>query len=72
MGIKTLGLTPGFRKFILTTHIAFSVGCLGAVGGFLALNIAALTSQNAQIVRSAYLAMDLIGWYVILPSCFGA
>lgn len=57
---------------MLTTHVIFSVGWLGAVAGFLALNIAALTSQNAQIVRSAYLAMDLIGWDVVLPSCLGA
>lgn len=72
MRIKIIALTPGFRKAMLTTHVTFSVGWLGGVAGFLALNIAALTSQSAQIVRSTYLAMDLIGWYVILPFCIGA
>jgi hypothetical protein len=72
MGTKIIALTPGFRKFMLTTHVTFSVGWLGAVAGFLALNIAALTSQNAQMVRSAYLSMDIMGWYVILPSCLCA
>lgn len=60
------------RKLILTSHISFSVGWFGAVAAFVVLNIAALTNQNIQTVRSAYIAMDLIGWYVILPSCFGS
>lgn len=65
-------MRPHFRKFMLTAHIIFSVGWLGAVTGFLALSIAGLTSQDIQLIRSAYLAMELIGWFVIVPSCFGA
>lgn len=42
----------------------------GAVAGFLALAIAGLTSQDAQMVRSAYLAMELIAWFVIVPLSF--
>ncbi len=65
-------MTPRFRKFVLTAHITFSVGWLGAVAGFLALVIAGLTSQDAQMVSAAYLAMGLIGWFVIVPFSIGA
>lgn len=60
-------MTPNLRKLALTAHIAASVGWLGAVAGFLACNIAGLTSQNAETVRGAYLAMNLIGRAVIVP-----
>lgn len=39
----------------------------GAVASFLALSIAGLTSADAQLVRGAYLAMDVIARLVILP-----
>lgn len=60
-------MKPSLRKFVLTAHITFSVGWFGAVAGFLSLAVAGLTSMNAQMVRSAYLAMELIGWFVIVP-----
>jgi hypothetical protein len=60
-------MTAGLRKFALTAHVASSVGSLGAVAGFLALAIAGLTSQDAHLVRAAYLAMELTAWFVILP-----
>ena len=65
-------MKPGLRKFALTAHVTASVGWLGAVTGFLALAIAGLTSQDAQRVRAAYVAMDLIAWFVILPFCFAS
>jgi hypothetical protein len=60
-------MTPGIRKLALTAHVTSSVGWLGAVAGFLILAIAGLTRQDAQIVRGSYLAMELIGWCVIVP-----
>jgi hypothetical protein len=60
-------MTPRLRKFALTAHVTSSVGWLGAVAGFLALAVAGLTNQDAQMVRTAYLAMELIGWCVIVP-----
>ncbi len=65
---KTMTITPFFRKLGLTAHITFSVGWLGAVAGFLALAIAGLTSQDPQMIRSAYITMELIAWFVIVPS----
>ena len=60
-------MTPRLRKFALTAHVVSSVGFLGAVAGFLALAVAGLTSQDAQTVRAAYLAMELTAWFVIVP-----
>jgi hypothetical protein len=59
--------TSALRKFALTAHVTSSVGWLGAVAGFLALAVAGLTSPDAQRVRAAYLAMELTGWFVIVP-----
>jgi hypothetical protein len=60
-------MTPRLRKLTLTAHITFSVGWLGAVVAYLAPAIAGLTSQDAQLVRAAYLSLELIGWFVIVP-----
>ena len=63
-------MTPGIRKFVRTAHITFTVGWLGAVAGFLALAIAGLTSKEAQTVRAAYIAMELITRFVLVPLSF--
>jgi hypothetical protein len=65
-------MAPSLRKFALTAHVISSVGLLGAIAGFLALAVAGLTSQNDQIVRAAYLAMDLIARFVILALAFAS
>ena len=58
------------RRFVLTAHITFAVGWVGAAAGFLALAITGLRSQDAQIMNSAYIGMDLIARFVILPLSF--
>jgi hypothetical protein len=63
-------MPPFIRRFVLTAHITFAVGWLGAVAGFLALAIVGLRSPDTQIVNSAYLGMDLITRFVILPLSF--
>lgn len=60
-------MRPGLRKFALTIHVTFSVGWLGAVAGFLALAVSGLVSEDAQVVRAAYLATELTTWSVIVP-----
>src|SRR5215218_3207845 len=55
------------RQFALAVHIALSVGWIGAVAGYMALDVAAATSRNAETLRACYLAMGLITWYVIVP-----
>lgn len=63
-------MKPNLRKFVLTAHIISAVGWLGAVAAFLALAIAGLISQDAQRVRADYQAMELIGWFIIVPCSF--
>ena len=60
-------MRPNLRKFMRTLHVIVTVGWLGAVAGFLALAIAGLTSQDAQLARACYLGMDLITRWVIVP-----
>jgi hypothetical protein len=60
-------LTPRLRRLVLTAHITFTVGWLGAVAAFVPLAIAGLTSQDAQLVRAVDLAMALIARFVIVP-----
>lgn len=60
-------MTPGLRKFVLTAHITSSVGWLGAVVAYLALAVVTRTSQDAQMVRAAYLALEPITGYVLVP-----
>jgi len=63
---------PPLRKLVLTVHVTCSVGWLGAVAGFLVLAVTGLTSQDAQMVRAAYLATELTASAVIVPLCFAA
>jgi uncharacterized membrane protein len=65
-------MKPRLRKFALTAHITFSVGWLGTVAGFQVLAIAAVTSREPETVRGSYLAMELTGWYVIVPFCLAS
>jgi hypothetical protein len=65
-------MTPRLRKFTLTAHVTVSVGWLGAVAAYLAPATAGLASEDAQMMRSAYLAMDLIGRFVIVPCSLAA
>src|SRR6187431_3067634 len=65
-------MSPGARRFALTAHVTTSVGWLGAVGGFLVLALSGLTTHDAHIVRAAYLAMELLGWCLIVPLSFAS
>src|SRR5712692_7570879 len=65
-------MTPALRKMTITAHVAFSVGWLGAVAAFLVLSIAGLTSRDAEVVRGAYLSMDLISRFIVIPMSFAA
>jgi hypothetical protein len=60
-------MPPGLRKFTLATHLTFSTGWIGAVVAYLALGVAAMTTPDAQTLRAAWIAMELTGWYAIVP-----
>jgi hypothetical protein len=63
-------LSPEWRKIWLTTHVMSSIGWFGAVAAFLVLALVGMTSQGQELVRAAYLMMDLIAWFVIVPFAF--
>lgn len=65
-------MSPRLRKVALTAHVIASVGWIGAVAAFFALAIAGLTSSTILMVRGAYLAMDLISWWIIVPCSLAA
>ena len=62
-----MAMAPGLHKSVLTVHLTFSVGWIGAVVAYLALSVSALTSQDALTVRAAWIAKELTGWYAIVP-----
>jgi hypothetical protein len=65
-------MTSALRKLVLTFHVTFSVGWLGAAAAYLSLAVAGLTSTDQQLVRATYLAMNVIGWVVIVPLSLAA
>lgn len=65
-------MSSGGRKFALTVHLTFSIGWVGAVVAYLGLGVAAVTSDQVRTVRAAWTAMELTGWYVIVPLAVGS
>ncbi len=59
-------MTPAVRKLVLAVHLTSSLGWIGAVAAYLVLQVAA-TSQDPQTVRAAWIAMDLTGWWALVP-----
>jgi hypothetical protein len=65
-------MSPALRKFALIVHLTCSVGWIGAVVGYLALGVAAATNADVLAVRAAWIAMELTGWYAIVPLAVAA
>lgn len=60
-------MPQGIRKVALVVHVVSSVGSLGAVAAFLALAIIGLAGQDDRLVRSTYVAADVLARVVIVP-----
>ena len=60
-------MAPALRKLVLTVHLAFAVGWVGAVMAYLPLAIAAVSGEETETERAALIAMELIGWFVFVP-----
>lgn len=65
-------MAPGLRKFALTIHLLSSLGWIGAVLAYLVLGVSAVTDQDPQTVRAAWIAMEVTGWYAIVPLALAA
>ena len=62
-------LPPRLRKLALAAHVTGSVGWVGAIAAFLVL---AIIGRDDQLVRAAYIAMDVIARFVIVPLAFAS
>jgi hypothetical protein len=61
-------LSSTWRKIALSAHVTSSVGWFGAVIAFLALALIGLRGNGGDgATRSAYIAMEAIGWLVVVP-----
>jgi hypothetical protein len=60
-------MPPRLRKTVLVVHVATSVGWLGALAGYLVLDITTAARADVATVRGAYVAMDLVVRYAIVP-----
>jgi hypothetical protein len=60
-------MPPRLRKLVLTVHVTLSVGWIGALAAYIALDITATSARDPQMLRAAYLAMEPIALYVIVP-----
>ena len=65
-------MAPGLRKLALIVHLTASVGWIGAVIAYLALGVSAASSQDLLTVRSAWIGMEVTGWYVIVPLAYAS
>ena len=65
-------MTARLRKLALTVHVTLAVGWVGALLGYLVLVVAAMRSEDSQVLRASWLAMELIGRQLIVPLAFGA
>jgi hypothetical protein len=60
-------MTPRVRRLALAVHLTVSVGWLGAAVAYLALGVAATTTLEPQTVRAAWIGMEIVGWYALVP-----
>ena len=63
-------MPASLRKLVLASHVATSVGWLGAVACFLALALVGQLGANETEARAAYVAMEIVGWLVVVPLAF--
>src|SRR5262249_54065112 len=59
-------------KFALSVHLVSSVGWIGAVVMYLVLGITVVMSPDTLTVRAAWTAMDITGWWAIVPLAIAA
>ncbi|MDQ4098058.1 MAG: DUF2269 domain-containing protein [Actinomycetota bacterium] len=60
-------MRPRLRKLALTAHVSSSVGWLGAVAASLALAVAGVAAEDPVTIRGAYVSLEVLGWYVLVP-----
>ena len=59
--------SPRVRKLVLSVHLTVSIGWVGTVLAYLALGLSAVRSDDVSTIRGAWIAMESVGWFVIVP-----
>jgi hypothetical protein len=65
-------MRPGLRKLWLAAHLSCSVGWLGAVAAYLTLDVTVAITDDAQMLRAAWVAMGLVVSWAIVPLAFAS
>jgi hypothetical protein len=60
-------MSPSLRRAALALHVITSVGWIGAAAGYLALGVSAATSEEPLTIRAAWIGMEVIAWYAVIP-----
>ena len=60
-------LSPNLRRAVLLAHLLGGVGWFGAVAAYLCLSATGLLTTDPKLAEACYLAMDVIGWRVVVP-----
>jgi hypothetical protein len=61
-----------WRNLLLATHVVVAVGALGTDAVLLTLGVTGMASSDPELIRAAYLAMDLLVTAVLLPLALAA
>jgi hypothetical protein len=64
-------MSPRLRKTVLLIHVATSVGWLGVLTAYLALDVTVATNTDIDTVRAAYTAMGLLIREALAPLAVG-
>jgi len=70
--VPTITLSPRARQVALVAHVVSSVGWLGAVAAFLVLSVVGLNTDGLVLLRACYVAMDVLGRFLIVPLSIAA
>jgi len=60
-------MPPGLRRAALAVHVITSIGWIGAAAAYLVLGSVAGVGREAASVRAAWIAMEVVGWLLIVP-----
>jgi len=69
---RTPQVRPRWYRVALTTHIVLAVGALGVEAAVLFLTLTGLSSSDADLVKAAYLVLDRIAPYLLVPLAIAA
>lgn len=60
------------RRLLVAVHLMCSVGWIGAVVAYLALALSDPATDDPTVIRAAWLGMEIVGWYAIVPLALGS